>query len=96
MTPTGLPGDYNGDNTVNAADYTVWRDHLGQTFQLTNENPADANPGVVNQADYAFWKSQFGMTLGSGAQSNTAVPEPASAMILLVGSIIAALYRRSE
>ena len=95
-TPTGLPGDYNGDNTVNAADYTVWRDHLGQTFQLTNENPADANPGVVNQADYAFWKSQFGMTLGSGAQSNTAVPEPASAMILLVGSIIAALYRRSE
>ena len=96
VTPTGLPGDYNGDNTVNAADYTVWRDHLGQTFQLTNENPADANPGVVNQADYAFWKSQFGMTLGSGAQSNTAVPEPASAMLLLVGSIIAALYRRSE
>ncbi|MGE3242606.1 MAG: DNRLRE domain-containing protein, partial [Pirellulales bacterium] len=25
----GLAGDYNGDSIVNAADYSVWRDHLG-------------------------------------------------------------------
>ena len=25
----GLAGDYNGDGTVDAADYTVWRDKLG-------------------------------------------------------------------
>src|SRR5262245_142524 len=35
--PAGVPGDYNKDGTVNAADYAVWRDHLGQTFQLDNE-----------------------------------------------------------
>ena len=25
-----LPGDYNGDGVVDAADYTVWRDNLGR------------------------------------------------------------------
>ena len=26
----GVPGDYNDDGIVNTADYTVWRDSLGQ------------------------------------------------------------------
>jgi hypothetical protein len=26
-----LPGDYNGDGTVDAADYVVWRKTLGTT-----------------------------------------------------------------
>ena len=63
----GVPGDYNQNGTVDAADYTVWRDHLGQTFTLTNENPAAATPGVVDAEDYAFWKSHFGESLGSGS-----------------------------
>ena len=25
-----LPGDYNADGIVDAADYTVWRDNLGR------------------------------------------------------------------
>ncbi len=28
----GLTGDYNGDNVVNLADYTIWRDSLGVRF----------------------------------------------------------------
>ncbi len=28
-TGGGSAGDYNGDGVVKAADYTVWRDHLG-------------------------------------------------------------------
>lgn len=28
----GLPGDFNGDGFVDAADYTVWRDGLGEAF----------------------------------------------------------------
>ena len=60
-------GDYNDNGIVDAADYTLWRDHLGQTFTLMNENPAAATPGVVDAEDYAFWKSHFGQSLGSGS-----------------------------
>ena len=54
-------GDYNGDGSVNAADYTVWRNNLGANLVLTNENPDAGTPGVVDQEDYLYWKSQFGM-----------------------------------
>ena len=61
----GVPGDYNGNGTVDAADYTVWRDHLSQAFTLMNENPAAATPGVVDAEDYVFWKPRFGESLGA-------------------------------
>lgn len=77
-----VPGDYNDNGVVDAADYSVWRDHLGQTFQLVNEVP-DATPGMVTEEDYTAWKANFGNTSGSGAISGgyAAVPEPASASI---------------
>jgi len=82
----GLLGDYNGNNVIDAADYTVWRDHLGQSFTLTNENPAAATPGLVDVEDYAFWKTHFGETAGSGSATQTAaVPEPAPISLLIVG-----------
>jgi hypothetical protein len=76
-----LPGDYNENGTVDAADFTLWRDHLGQTFTLTNENPLAATPGVVDDEDYSFWKSYFGQTaagFAAGAGRSTAAPETAS------------------
>ena len=30
----GVPGDYNANGTVDAADYTIWRDTLGSTTDL--------------------------------------------------------------
>ena len=59
---TGAPalGDYNGDGSVNSADYTVWRDKLGTAVALPNQNPAATTPALVDQEDYAFWKANFG------------------------------------
>jgi hypothetical protein len=48
--PNRLPGDYSGDGTVDAADYTVWRDNLGQTLALPNEDPG-TTPGQVTSED---------------------------------------------
>lgn len=86
----GVLGDYNGDGTVNAADYTVWRDNLGASTLPANRDPGNA--GAVDQADYDFWVSRFGNSTGSASGSNVAVPEPASlalaaliAPLLLVG-----------
>jgi autotransporter-associated beta strand protein len=61
LTDTGaVEGDYNGDFVVNAADYSVWRDNLGEEFQLLNENPHADTPGTVDEEDYDFWKDNFG------------------------------------
>ncbi len=84
-----LPGDYNGDGTVNAADYTVWRNHSRQAFALPNEKPGAATPGFVDAEDYAFWKSHFGSSLfASGATLNHShggnVPEPAALSLVAV------------
>jgi hypothetical protein len=59
MGPT-LPGDYNGNDVVDAADYTVWRNTLGSTIDLRADG--DGN-GMVDPADYGVWKSHFGQTL---------------------------------
>jgi hypothetical protein len=60
--PNPLPGDFNFNGIVDAADYTVWRDTLGSTTDLR----ADATgTGGVNQLDYEVWKENFGNTLGS-------------------------------
>jgi hypothetical protein len=76
-----LPGDYNQNGTVDAADYAVWRDNLGTTITLPN----DSTPGTVTAADYDVWRAHFGQVpgSGSGARANTAVPEPGSLMLLM-------------
>jgi hypothetical protein len=75
-----LPGDYNKNGVVDAADYVVWRNTEGQS--VTTGTGADGNfDGQVNADDYAVWQAHFGETLTSGTGANLAstggaVPEP--------------------
>jgi hypothetical protein len=90
-----LPGDYNGDDVVDAADYVTWRDNLGRSVVLPN----DSSSGVVTQEDYGVWRANFGSTLRSGFGAALAtVPEPAAAALGGVGILIAMLtsLRRSS
>lgn len=76
----GLVGDYNGNGVVDAADYTIWRDTLGDT--VASGTGADGNGnGVIDTGDYDTWKTNFGNTSGAGAGSSS-VPEPATATLL--------------
>ena len=88
-TPAGLPGDYNGDMKVDAADYTVWRDHLGDPTEAALHGNG-SNSGGVDAADYTLWKSKFGTHSGSGSGSLEGgnVPEP-SDFALLIGGLLA-------
>jgi hypothetical protein len=52
-----LPGDYNQDQTVDAADYVLWRKNQGNSTGLPNEN---ASPGSVSQEDHSIWRSNLG------------------------------------
>ena len=82
----GVPGDYNQNGTVDAADYVLWRKNLGQMVSLENENPSPLTPGFVDTEDYDFWRSRFGETsgVGSGAMAGS-VPEPGALIGLIVG-----------
>ena len=90
-----LPGDYNKNGAVDAADYILWRDHLGEPITLANENPAAATPGVVDAEDYEFWKSNFGQTLGSGSEATATatVPEPTTLVLLILAATTWCVWR---
>jgi hypothetical protein len=79
-SPAGIPGDFNGDNTVNASDYVVFKKGLGSTYDL---------------GDYVDWQKHFGQT-GSGSSNSTGVPEPiaATTIILAASTTLAGRYRR--
>lgn len=91
ITPTPLPGDYNSDGAVDAADYTVWRDNLGQSITLDNEGDG-VTPGEVTEEDYTLWASQYGATAAPAA---LAIPEPTTVWIALAGVSAAVARRRS-
>lgn len=82
ITPDPLAGDYNGDNRVDAADYTVWRNALG-----TSLTAADGDgDGVVDEDDYTLWKWSFGNS-AAGGTAGSIVPEP-SAIVLFVVAVL--------
>ena len=89
-----LVGDYNGNNVVDAADYTVWRNSLG----TTNILPNDPIGGTIGPDQYNNWKSNFGMTRGggSGIAVGSAVPEPGTTWFCLLASVGAACVRRRQ
>jgi hypothetical protein len=81
----GLPGDFNDDGKVDAADYVRWRMNTANGT-LPNDN------GLATQADrFSLWRANFGNTAGSGSgatASSNRVPEPASALTLIFGVAI--------
>jgi hypothetical protein len=75
-TVAGVPGDYNGNGVVDMADYVLWRNG----GPLQNEINT---VGTVDASDYDAWRARFGNTSGSGSLNGAAVPEPASAALML-------------
>jgi hypothetical protein len=94
-----VPGDYNTNGTVDAADYVLWRENLNQNVTLPN----DSSPGTVTQDDYDVWRANFGRAgapagpstlttgfvrygaLGSGIGSSSTVPEPVTVIFVGMG-----------
>lgn len=85
----GLAGDYNGDNVVDAADFTVWRDTLGSTSVLDADGDGS---GTIDAGDYSVWTSNFGNSIPAAA---AAVPEPSSIMLLSISLLALRSKQRS-
>lgn len=88
-----VPGDFNGDGSVDTADYTVWRDSLGGMNLAADGN----RDGAIDQLDYNVWRTHFGQGTGSGvgASANAAVPEPAT-LVLLTFAVAGWCLRRDR
>jgi hypothetical protein len=73
--PDQIPGDFNHDNSVDAADYVVWRKGLGSMF---------------SQEDYLSWRANFGARPAAGAEPfrRHAVPESATFIGFLLAIIV--------
>jgi hypothetical protein len=73
VTGGSLPGDFNHDNVVDAADYVLWR----------------KDPSAFLPDDYDTWRANFGNSPGSGSGSDLgggAVPEPTSIVFALAAA----------
>jgi PEP-CTERM motif len=87
-------GDYNNSGIVDAADYVVWRNSVGQTSSLA----ADGNlNGAIEAGDYGVWSSTFGNhTTSTPLAASSAVPEPASGALAGVALMLAWATRRKK
>jgi hypothetical protein len=81
LSVTYFPGDYNGDNKVDARDYIVWKKGLGTVFTMD---------------DYTTWRTHVGAkpALGSGSIEGAAVPEPAAIGLFGLACVMLGLTRR--
>jgi hypothetical protein len=68
--PLMLRGDFNHDDTIDAADYVTWRIGFGSQF---------------DEDDYNDWRNHFGQTVppGAGASAAASIPEPSMALLLI-------------
>jgi hypothetical protein len=89
-------GDYNRNRVVDAADYVVWRNTMGQSGPGLAADGNDNNQ--VDVGDYNVWRAHFGQTAASGtvlgSSTTAAVPEPTASVMLLTGILATCCRRR--
>lgn len=87
-----IPGDFNNNGVVDAADYVLWRKNQRTTNVLAN----DPYGPLVSDSQFALWRSNFGKTIGQGAGTalnSGAVPEPGAMLLVFVVLMGAATLR---
>lgn len=72
-----LAGDYNNDGRVNAADYSLWRDAVGQPAGYLSN---DIDGGEIGEAQYSTWAANYGKSIQFVTPS-ASVPEPAAGLL---------------
>ena len=75
-----LPGDYNADGVVDAADYTSWRDAVGSP---AGSLPNGVNGGAIGSAHYETWSAHYGPAQTLGAS----VPEASTLAVAICATV---------
>ena len=85
LTPTTIPGDFNNDGRVDAADYVVWRKNGGSHSDYNTWRANFGQSLVVGTS----------ATAPGSAGGSSAVPEPTALVLLLIAAFALFLARRN-
>jgi hypothetical protein len=84
-----VAGDFNSDGNVDDLDFAQWKSDFGKW--VAPGGGADGNRnGTVDAADYAVWRDNVPAELASAS----GVPEPAAAVLAVIGLIFTSGTRR--
>jgi outer membrane protein assembly factor BamB len=87
-----LPGDYTSNGDLGNGDYGKWRQDFGTT--VAKGAGADGNGnGIVDAADYVLWRK---MMPAEEPGAGGSVPEPASALLVLIAGVAPIISRRRQ
>jgi hypothetical protein len=87
-----LPGDYDGNYIVDAADYDEWKNAFGQSVAAPGDGADGNRNGIVDAADYTVWRDHLDSS-GSAALA-ASVPEPATIVMFAAGGAGLAFTRQ--
>ncbi len=88
--PVTLGGDFDLDGDVDGVDFLYWQIGYPTASGATlSDGDADGD-GDVDGADFGIWQAGYPTNLGG----STAVPEPATLFVMLVGGILLLRTRR--
>lgn len=86
-----MPGDYNDDGRVDAADYSFWRNNLGQPAGVLWNDPTGK---AIGMAQYDLWRGQYGQQL-SPTPGQTPVPAPGTLALICTGLILSGRQQKT-
>ena len=84
------PGDFDSDGDVDGADFLVWQRTFGGSAIPAGAGADSNGDGIVDAADLANWVSHYYQSVQS---NSSAVPEPFSAIMMLMGLGIFVSYQ---
>ncbi|MEQ8846970.1 hypothetical protein [Botrimarina sp.] len=99
--PTAAPrpgpsSDFNGDGAIDAADYTLWRDALGEPAVVAGAGADADRSGLIDQEDYQLWAAAYGRGADPAhAGPAQAAPEPDAALLATLILLATSPWRRS-
>ncbi|WP_425396101.1 CotH kinase family protein [Aeoliella sp.] len=81
-----LPGDYDGNGTVEQADYLAWRSQFGSQVPTPGTGADGNQDGVVNLADYTIWRNNLGASVAPSQSASLQVSSSDPALAAVTSS----------